>query len=131
MNCVQVFPLLMKLAICCYEINFFNKFGSWIPLLCPNWRFQAKNYTGDRQIAKLAIFGPKNTKKKYGSKCLELSNSSRNQIKIFDLTVRPHSADVRTAQCGQDIQFDVRNNRYVLVLWRILTPSWIFSKSIE
>ena len=130
MNCVQVFPLLMKLAICCHEITFSNKFGSWIPIHCPNWRFQAKNYTGARS-PNWRFLAQKTPKKKYGSKCLELSNSSRNQIKFFDLTVRLHSADVRTAQCGQDIQFDVRNNRYVLVLWRILTPSWIFSISIE
>ena len=31
-------------------------------------------------------------KNKYVSKCLELSNSSRNPIKNFDRTVRPHSA---------------------------------------
>ena len=72
--------------------------------------------------------GQKISKNKYVSKCLELSNSSRNPIKNFDRTVRPHSAGVRTAQCGQNVQFDVRKNVSEKVVPPFFAPNMSFTK---
>ena len=49
-------------------------------------------------------------KKKYGSKCLELSNSSRNAIKNFCLNVTRARADVRARAAREKMREVIMHN---------------------
>ena len=83
-----------------YQIGDFRQFGNLAPLAgarSPNWRFLAQ----------------KSPKKKYSSKCLKLSNSSRNGIKNFCLTGPRAPADAR-ARVGRENLRKVQNIRKIL-----------------
>ena len=81
------------MGIWCHGITFSDKFGNLIALHHKLAIFFGPNCTGDRQIAKLAIFGPKIAKKKVWLKMLKIVQFVEKLNKKF----WPHCA---AAPCG-------------------------------
>ena len=91
--------------------HFFWQIWQLDSIISPNWRFFLPKLhwrSPDRQIGD---FWAKNRqKKKYGSKCLELPNSSRNAIKFFCLSVTRARAIARARAAREKMRAIIMPN---------------------